>query len=101
MEAELTKAKNLTCYQHPIGEYIGLYAGETLKKIGKLMDELTQQIYKVVKNSNEPLATDEIVDAVKQPRHLVIHRLRNLAMEGKIHGKQTKERGAWIWWFSG
>jgi predicted transcriptional regulator len=62
------------------------------------MDELTQQIYKVVKNSNEPLTTDEIVDAVKQPRHLVIHRLRNLAMEGKIRGKQTKERGTWIWW---
>lgn len=64
------------------------------------MDELTQQIYGVVKNSNEPLATDEIVGLVKQPRHLVIHRLRNLAIEGKIRGKQTKERGTWIWWVS-
>lgn len=62
------------------------------------MDELTQQIYKTVKNSNEPLATDEIVDSVKQPRHLVIHRLRNLAAKGKIRGKQTKKRGSWIWW---
>lgn len=65
------------------------------------MDELTQQIYKIVKNSNEPLATDEIVELVKRPRHLVIHRLRNLAMEGKIRGKQTRERGSWIWWSSG
>jgi len=65
------------------------------------MDELTQQIYKIVKNSNEPLTTDEIVGAVKQPRHLVIHRLRKLAMEGKIRGKQTRERGSWIWWLVG
>lgn len=65
------------------------------------MDELTQQIYKVVKNSNEPLATDEIVELVKRPRYLVIHRLRNLAMEGKIRGKQTRERGSWIWWHAG
>jgi predicted Zn-ribbon and HTH transcriptional regulator len=62
------------------------------------MDKLAQQIFKVVKKSNEPLTTDEIVMAVKQPRHLVIHRLRNLAIEGKIRGKQTRERGSWIWW---
>jgi hypothetical protein len=44
-------------------------------------------------NSNEPLATDEIVERVKQPRHLVIHRLRKLAMEGKIRGKTNEGRG--------
>lgn len=62
------------------------------------MEKLTKRIYETIKKAGGPLTTNEVVKRIGQPRYLVLHRLRNLAVEGKIEGKQTKKRGAWIWW---
>lgn len=62
------------------------------------MDRATQAILELLRSTDEPLTTQEIVKKVKLPRHIVSYRLQQLAIEGKIKGKLTKNRGAWIWW---
>lgn len=64
------------------------------------MDELSERILKLIKNSKEPLETMEIVNATKSTRSKVLYRLTNLRGESKIHGKLITSggKGVWIWW---
>ena len=55
-------------------------------------------ILSIFSSSNDPYTTDEIIKLIKQPRHIIINRLNKLAIGRKIKGKQTKNRGPWIWW---
>jgi len=63
-------------------------------------DKISQKIVEILKKSNEPLETMEIVKATKGTRAKVLYRLMNLRGEGKIHGKSISSgaKGVWIWW---
>lgn len=75
-----------------------------------LQDRLTDAILKIVKNSSEPLETEEIVrllQEIKRPdvsfadatRTKVLYRLNNLRADGQIAGKMLGAgKGVWIWW---
>lgn len=65
------------------------------------MDELKERILIILRTADEPLTTEEIVRQTGRARHLVRYRLFKLVSEGRIGGKQTKERGSWIWWWKG
>ncbi len=62
------------------------------------MVQIIQDILSIFSNTNRPYTTTEIVKLLKKPRHIIKNRLDKLAIEGKIKGKQTKNRGSWIWW---
>jgi DNA-binding IclR family transcriptional regulator len=63
------------------------------------MDNAAKAILELLRSVDEPLTTQEIVRKLRLPRHIVSYRLQQLAIEGRIKGKLTKNRGAWIWWY--
>ena len=63
------------------------------------MDEITNKILEVIKNSEEPLETKEIVRELDETRTKILYRLRELRGEGLIRGKIVGAgKGTWIWW---
>jgi len=70
------------------------------------MDNLRDEILKLLKNSDEPLETKEIEDKLKDKikgesvtRTKVFYRLNLLRGEGKVKGKFIGPgKGVWIWW---
>ncbi len=63
-----------------------------------MSNQILNDILLLFLNSNKPYTTNEIVKLFNKPRHIIKNRLDKLAIEGKIKGKQTKNRGSWIWW---
>ena len=69
-------------------------------------DEIIQEILRIIRMSDEPLQTEEIVSHIKSKygheisRTKVMYRLNNLRAEGKIKGKMliAGGKGVWIWW---
>lgn len=69
-------------------------------------DEIREEILNIMKTSDEPLETEEIVSRIRSKygeatRTKVMYRLNNLRGEGKIQGKMLGAgKGVWIWWTS-
>ncbi len=65
-------------------------------------DDLSEQIYKIIKKSKEPYETKEVIEKLDRKdatRVKVLDRLKNLRGERKIEGKRVGPgKGAWIWW---
>ena len=65
---------------------------------------LTNEILRIISNSDEPLETKEIEEKIKTKtetvtRTKVFYRLNILRGEGKIKGKFVGPgKGVWIWW---
>lgn len=57
-------------------------------------------IVDVLRTRREPLSVGELAALFSLPRHQVMARLRELAVEGRIQGKQLKvgAKGVWVWW---
>jgi DNA-binding GntR family transcriptional regulator len=58
------------------------------------------RILDALQKAGEPLTTKELVEKTELPRHILRYRLLRLLSEGKVKGKQTNGRGAWIWWLT-
>ena len=72
-----------------------------------LQDRLSDSILKIVKNSSEPLETEEILRVLQKrwpnsTRTKVMYRLSNLRADGLVSGKMLGAgKGVWIWWSGG
>ncbi len=58
------------------------------------------EIVDVLRTRQEPLSVTELTEMFSLPRHQMLARLRELAVEGRIQGKQLKvgAKGIWVWW---
>ena len=64
-----------------------------------MQDKLSDKIEALLKKSDEPLQTNEIVDKVSDTRIKVLYRLNLLRAESRIMGKVVGSgKKAWIWW---
>ncbi len=63
-------------------------------------DPISDKLFKIIKEANEPLETAEIELLLKNvTRVKILYRLTNLRGEGLIKGKQVGSgKGTWIWW---
>ena len=72
--------------------------------MGKLLDEASNLILKVVNAAEEPLETKEVGEKLEKlikkiTRTKILYRLNNLRGEGLIKGKFVGPgKGVWIWW---
>ena len=63
------------------------------------MDEMENEIVRVLKDAGVPLVTSEIAEKLNVDRRVVLRRLQRLAIEGKIKGRRIDAaNGIWIWW---
>ncbi len=73
-------------------------------KNGKMEDELSKVLLKVINEAGEPLETKEVDERAQEfiegaTRTNVFHRLSNLRGEGLIKEKFIGPgKGVWIWW---
>ena len=63
-------------------------------------DALSKKILELVRDSDEPFETMEIVSKIKDTTRMkILYRLYLLRGDDKIKGKQVGSgKGAWIWW---
>jgi len=61
---------------------------------------ITEKLLKMLKSSNEPMETSEILSRIKtESRTKVMYRLNDLRGQGLIKGKRIGSgKGSWIWW---
>lgn len=69
-----------------------------------MMDEIGEEILKIIEDASIPLETKEIHLELNKKRgdisrSKLMYRLNNLLGEGKIEGKYVGSgKGVWIWW---
>lgn len=66
----------------------------------KVLDAISQEIIRLINQSNEPLETKEIETKLSSSsRTKIFYRLKDLRGDGLIKGKMVGAgKGAWIWW---
>jgi len=68
-------------------------------------DEISETIYRIIDESDDPLETKEVHDKVQKKisapvtRTKVLYRLSDLRGGGQISGKFVGSgKGVWVWW---
>jgi Fe2+ or Zn2+ uptake regulation protein len=69
-----------------------------------MKDDISEQILKIITDSEAPLETKEVYERVKAEmsdvsRSKLMYRLNILRGDGEIQGKSVGSgKGVWIWW---
>jgi len=69
-----------------------------------MKDDISEQILKIITDSEAPLETKEVYERVKAEmsdvsRSKLMYRLNVLRGDGEIQGKSVGSgKGVWIWW---
>jgi hypothetical protein len=80
---------------------IDLYIQNDIYLIMRIKNDiLSQKILEILKKTDEPLETIEILGLIKNSTRIkALYRLYNLRGEMLIKGKQVGSgKGTWIWW---
>lgn len=67
----------------------------TVKRAMNRTDEISENIFNLLKKSDKPLSTQEIADNISRPWHSVQNRCLRLQIEGKINGFRAGRINLW------
>ena len=62
------------------------------------LDLISKTLYDKILKSKYPLSTEELSQVINQPNYILLTRLKRMAIQKVIDGKQLKNGGIWIWW---